>query len=894
MFDLGTYYGAKGFGKSGFQSLGLAFGLPQCILDLAQSALALLPSDTLISLTNEIEQARSKAINEINEYIKNLMAKTGIIEYDTETGTLKFKINAISNQSNAFAALGNLGSLLAGFEAVLQTGAALYANYEIIAAEIEKIKECLESLFNARKFEGGTSGKTQAQLEAEYLTAKAQLNALNNFKDKCDKALDTINSILAERELNPALEPVFSDASYLDEALSGSTFKRFAVDDTPQPPVFRLSFGPPESTQGYFLLTKDGLYYDSQKGGINPILVNINSKIVPDGDKWKYEHEPNLGGKGQSITVESFIKYKDTLFDPKIIDESTFLQSHYEADPLLQNLLDARNKHIYDLSSGLQVQLTANGNLENSITKNLRLALTSELENHNSKIRRRKKQIEIAVKAPNIFEKVSTDPYATVVSFKKGEIPVNDFSYLNQLNFGVEFEKQRKLIFEQAEVSGIVLPIETKYALPPVRPTNPAQTSHLIVPEIGIGDIIYSQLGTSSVVHSLTDTVVTENLFGIYNFLQPEVVQPSSNVFKINNSITGKNINDVQLVSNYASSVFVSGLSIPYLNGIVKNSSVINSYTSALGSFIRLPDTKEFQDLLYDPNGFTIECWVHAPNLNNSTTGWLSNSTSSLTRVLLANENTGVKSGYSSTNSGGILLDLDYLAPDRGDLVTRGVVIGFTRDRRITQNLGYSDLDADNPVGDTHFFMAPTQARDLSSCSWVNNTGCTEETAYHAMKFKCSTRIGTKKFADASSSFILVDIVGDPKNDQIDFYCDGQLMATSSISTCFGVPKYSTIDLPSFRKTNSFEYSTSSVDGPLSVQNGPKLNPFYTPWIVGGGYTDGMSDYGNFMGGGSRGGVVSGLRGFIGSLKFYNKPLNSNEVLKNYNAQSVYFKNIRV
>ena len=131
MFDLATYYGAKGFGKSGFQSLGLAFGLPQCILDLAQSSLALLPSDTLISLTNEIEQARSKAINEINEYIKNLMAKTGIIEYDTETGTLKFKINAISNQSNAFAALGNLGSLLAGFEAVLQTGATLYANYEI-------------------------------------------------------------------------------------------------------------------------------------------------------------------------------------------------------------------------------------------------------------------------------------------------------------------------------------------------------------------------------------------------------------------------------------------------------------------------------------------------------------------------------------------------------------------------------------------------------------------------------------------------------------------------------------------------------------------------------------------------------------------------------------------
>ena len=100
--------------------------------------------------------------------------------------------------------------------------------------------------------------------------------------------------------------------------------------------------------------------------------------------------------------------------------------------------------------------------------------------------------------------------------------------------------------------------------------------------------------------------------------------------------------------------------------------------------------------------------------------------------------------------------------------------------------------------------------------------------------------------------------------------------------------------LPSFRKPNSFEYAEKTVDGPMTLKTGPKLNKFYTPWIVGGGYTDGMYLNGNFMGGGANSGIVSGLRGHVGSLKFYSKPLNKNEVLANYNAQKGFFKGIQM
>ena len=159
--------------------------------------------------------------------------------------------------------------------------------------------------------------------------------------------------------------------------------------------------------------------------------------------------------------------------------------------------------------------------------------------------------------------------------------------------------------------------------------------------------------------------------------------------------------------------------------------------------------------------------------------------------------------------------------------------------------------------------------------------------------------LSATQFGQVSSSFVLIDITCDPGNDEIKMYADGALVATSSISTVFGVDPKQALELPSFKKRNSFEYSTSTVDGPNSIKYGPLLNPFYTPWIVGGGYTDGMYQYGNFLGGGeettggSRSGIVSGLRGHIGSLKFYSRPLNTSEVLKNYKAQKGFFKNIQ-
>jgi hypothetical protein len=97
---------------------------------------------------------------------------------------------------------------------------------------------------------------------------------------------------------------------------------------------------------------------------------------------------------------------------------------------------------------------------------------------------------------------------------------------------------------------------------------------------------------------------------------------------------------------------------------------------------------------------------------------------------------------------------------------------------------------------------------------------------------------------------------------------------------------------------SSFYYSASTVvqnTGKTLFDNGPKNDTYFTPWIVGGGWTDGIpinpsTREGGFMG--TRHGLTSGLNGFVGSLKFYSRPLNSSEVLANYNAQKGFFKNI--
>ena len=698
-FDLDTFLKVQGqTGTGAIQALGMSFGMPSCMLNLANNAMNLLPSSVLTDISTQIKAGKAKANEVTKEVFKKMMLNTGIIEFDTETGTFKFGSDTawMGVDNNDSQTKNNLAGLLGAFQYAASFGAQIYQNYTDITNEINAIKGCLDKYSQLQKFQAGNSADQKATLPPEeieelfdtmYAGEKAKLEEAGNFIKAADAQIASINSILAARAQDPSLEPKFIDSRELDPFLSSTNFPRTEQDDPgveEADPVFRLTYGPPLTDAGLYVLTNDGLYYDSYNGGLDPVYQAI-SGMVPVGDAWKYDYDPNLGGKGQAISLQSLDKFTDNIFDPNRIDDSRGLQHYYNEDHFLAVLKQQRDKHVYDLSSDLQGFISEYG-ADSSIVTNQRNLIMSEIANHNTKINRRKKQIEVAVKAGQVYGDLRNP------EFGPGEIPINDFSYLQKYNLSVDLEKQKALVFQHADVEGIVLPIDTKYVRPAQQRPDSLSYSHLKIPTVGKGGILYSPSGsTSGTVLSLTDQVVSDGLFAIYNFLDTSLELPQSTNFNVTNCATEDMYNNAQLVGPSKQALFFSGLAIPYLEGIVKNKSTDPAGASGLGSYIKLPDSQEFRDLTYSSTGFTVECWVHVPNITDGELGWASGadvgtpSPSSLTKVLFGCENVGHNPNASAVDHTGAVRDLDRLQNERGGEFVRGLLCGFSRDRRITQ-----------------------------------------------------------------------------------------------------------------------------------------------------------------------------------------------------------------
>lgn len=877
-FDLNTAAKVFGEGASPIDSLGTAFGVPQCLMDIGKSAaLALLPSNAVLGISEKIQQGRDRASSHIASVKKKILQENGIFEIDTENGTFRFTSDYSRNGSDkdAFTAGKELAAIANAVGYATQLGTELYANYLGAASVVNGVLDCINTYKQFLDLQKGPSALKAKEfdenyVETQYAVEIAEVQASLAFIAEADAALQNARNVMAARLADPSLEPVFLNPNLV----SGTGF--LTASDIPTAatePIFRLVFGPPKSKKGQFLLSVDGLYYDSQTGGVPDVV----GAVLPE-DRYKFEQDANLGGKGFGVSLDSVNAYVDTIFDLNNIDESKELVEQYDADHFLSLIKNQKTKHIYDLSAQV-VEAQLGGSL--AIVNNLKQSLYSTAATYDSKINRRKKQIEVAVKAPFIFAKASF--------FKRGEIPINDFSYLKDLNIAVAYENQRKLILQQAEVSGVVLPLRPKFVKAP-EAQSIVTMNHLVVPKIGTGAITYDSdgVGGQSTILSLTDLVVKEDLFAIYNFLDGEVASIGSNKFNVLNCTSSNNYNNCQLIGRSPSSVFTAGLAIPKFDGIATYTTVGGSPTiNGVGSFCVMPDTKEFQDWTYGPRGFTFESWVYTPGINRvigSLQPEIGYGTSTLHRVILGCENTGglndnadpTKIGYSNNST-----------------VTKGMLIGFTRDRQLTQNAAPNATNADNPASAGIFYIAPTRSVNASDVGFVNRAslfGCAS--GYDSLK--CSVPISTqlasgKYVSSVNTEFMHFNVAVDPINNQVRICVDGELIATSSIPDVFGGQAYAAPGIPSFKQTNSFEYSFSSTNSASHI-NGPKLNDYFTPWILGGGYTDGNKNAGGFMSLDS--GLRSGLNGHLGSVKFYSKALTTSEAKYNFDGQKGFFKNI--
>lgn len=880
-FDLDTAIKALGEGSDPIDAFSMAFGVPQCLIDIGKSAaLALLPSDIVLSIANDVQKGRDSATEDVAKLKKRILMENGIFEIDTENGTYRFfsdfSKNGMDQQGND--AIGKIGGLTSSLAYALQAGSEIYTNYLEAKNILTGISDCIKTYQTFLKYQKGPSSEIAKALDPNYAlnTFGIEIAKMNNSLDFISNADDVLNNcknVLADRANNPELEPLFANV----EIVSGLGLPYAVSSVGEREPIFRLVFGPPKSKKGQFLLSVDGLYYDSQSGGLPTV-----SAILPPEQAYKFDYDANLGGRGQAVSLKTLGRYIDTVFDLETIDESPSMREHYEADHFLSVLEGQKNKNLYDVSAQIQAAVDLGYSTSGAIIVNLNQSLYSIGARHESKIRRRKKQIEVAVKAPYLVGKEQF--------FSLGSVPINDFSFLKNLNLTVAYEKQKKLVVKQAEVSGVILPIVPKFVKASESESS-VQMEHLVVPSVGTGAIIYDNdsIDSNATVLSLNDQVVKDGLIAIYNFLDGEIATPGSSEFNVLNCNSTNNYNNAQLVGKSITKVLNRGLAIPYLEGITKLGSV--SSVSSLGSYVRLPDTTEFQNLAYTQKGFSFETWAYVPNIMESgseieteyaPSGY---DASSFYRLLLSCENTG---GINEE----ILNENQAPYSNNSDIV-RGLVMGFSRDRQIVSNLSPDDTDSSNAASSTVFFLAPTRSVNSSEVGFINKESvinCVSGFEVLKCTLPLSTAVNSKYLSSVGSQFMHIAVTIDVLNNKVNIYVDGSLGATSSLQNVFGVPN-APPRVPSFKETNSFEYFTSST-GSTDFAYGPRLNTYFTPWILGGGYTDGNISNGGFMNRYS--GLKSGLRGYVGSVKFYNRPLTNSEVTSNYDSQKGFFKNIEL
>jgi hypothetical protein len=888
-FDHKLFLELSGKGGGPVQALGTAFGMPACLINLGAEALSLLPTPILGAIRGSSANGAARADDVVKAAFSKLRFLHGIIEYDTEDGMFRFVSDSSKSglDKDEGSLLGSIGAFVGALGAAAGFAGRLYNNYNTTVAQIDSIKDCIESYDNYLKYSGANAADERMRLAGISPEKYQELVSFNfgidkeELQDALKFRLDAlelqrrIDEIIQGRLSNKYPEPVFTND--YTSIVSGTLLQvqpEDVVEVTEE--IFRLSFGPPKSKKGKFLLSIDGLFYDSQVSGVIPALLELESrKAVLDPSKnWNLTMDPNLGGRGIPTTLDHLLEYFNTILDPNLLDESNLLKTYYDSDDLLQTLIGQKNRRIYDVSS--QIASYENEGYSQILINNLKQVIMSEASYHVSKINKRKKQIELAVKLPVIHGRGQL--------FLPGNIPINDFTYLDGINTTLNLDRQKTLILDQSEVSGVVLPLQVKYIQPVDSDIANATYQHLVVTKFGLGDIIAEQDPTSQTV-SVNSNVVSDGLIALYNFISYNTENNLSGSFStINSSKLGSRLN-CTLHSTYLSSIFNLGVGVPYLHGVTRHSKTSPTEVSSVGSYIKLPEQPELQDLFYSQKGATVELWAHVPQIDGEHYGFGDDyDVSGLYRLILANENTGIQLSTTLTPGGPLV------AGSSGTV--DGIVFGFTRDRRITLDSAPSNNSVDNSIEHACLFLAPTRSVDSSSVDFINKTfsingTCNTSSTWFNMKHSIWDASKGVSLSSCGREFCMISLTLSPATNEIKMYCDGVLLTTSSYGDVFGIDSISqSLNIPSTYKTNSFNYS--SVAG----IEGPTLDTYFTPWIVGGGYTDG-NPYGNFLGG-NFGGIISGLKGNIGSLKFYSKPLSPEEIASNYNVTKNFFKNIDV
>ena len=792
---------------------------------------------------------------------------------------------------------------------------------------------------------------------------------------------DRANGILEEPELNldaiasfssddPAIQAVVDNYSKFVQDNIIAPFeenrRRFELlsDETQtsltgEPlPIFDLAYGPPKSVKGQFILSQDGLYYDSINGGIPEV-----SGMVAASANWNLKYAPNLGGKGDTYSNDNLNNFVDTVFDYDYTPDDSIADDYYKTDDILQTFEKNKILHTTVVHDQIDDLIASGYSASSAMVINYYSNIGAIASVYDDKIRKRKKQLQlISIFATDRYsfseESGSSDPLNSNYNPKNiglgtgvlientsdtatqewhpiERIPLNDFSFLKGTGVEVSLKNQEKILLFSEDLEDVVLPITPVFVQSKAQPFsvidkfNISPTSPETFPYFdGIGDVS----GKSGLVQSLVDSIVADDLLLGYNFIKPNIVDASSTKFNLDNIApdSGGFLNG-QLVASTLDGVFPSGLGIAKLTGTGEN-----------GSYVRLPTnftpagkpygiyTERLDSLFYPSNlkynnetktggGVTFDFWVHVPSLVMTDTHRY--------RLVAACENSGGHPPIAGETE--VKANRTKRDGTQDEKKVHGMILGF-RDRG----------GASTPSG-LEFGVFPTVSQNSNSAASGHNVAIGESHEYLNDVFQSSgTRelgatvassvtVNGVSITDASASFVHMATVFEFSSNTVKIFCDGELMSTSSLDYAFDLVLEDTLNIPSPVKEQGSpsdatftlsSFSNTSNNGPVIGKLSDNISN--TPWILGGGFTDGIekepavhaTNLPGFLGYNANTDTgptpysqhisprwavsttkpASGLHGFLGSFKLYSRALSNSEVRKNFTFQKGFFKNILI